>query len=154
MDLVVSRRPIHTADVECVPLLEDASVAICGRKLAERFRRMAFPQLLEKTPLLFLENEPTWNGTLSDPRINPGRILRAATIDEPRAVLDAATQECGVAYLPRVLCQGAIDSGGVVVLPQVPEKSLPRLWLMRSRLPVRTPFVNRVFDWFMTNAHT
>jgi len=38
VDLIVSRRPIHTADVESVPLMEDKSIAVCGRGLAHGLR--------------------------------------------------------------------------------------------------------------------
>jgi LysR family transcriptional regulator, glycine cleavage system transcriptional activator len=156
VDLVVSRRPIQSADVECVPLLEDEAVAVCGPRLARRYGRLTVPKLLELAPLLFLEDQPNWGGLLPPgPSPGPGApppVHRAATADDPRTLLASAEHECGVAWLPRVLCAGALQSGRVVELRQVPSKTLPQLWLMRSRLPPRTPYVQPVFDWLRAAA--
>jgi LysR family glycine cleavage system transcriptional activator len=152
VDLVVSRRPIHTADVECVPLLEDEAVAVCSPKLFRRYGRLTLPRLLERVPLLFLEDQPNWAGLLSPGPSGPVQVLRGATMDDPRVLLDAVELDCGVGYLPRVLCAASLEAGRVVQLRQVPVKSLPQLWLMRSRLPPRTPFVRAVFSWLVSAA--
>lgn len=152
VDLVVSRRPIHTADVECVPLLTDEAVAVCGPRLARRYGRLTLPRLLERAPLLFLEDQPNWGGALARGADGPAQVIRGATMDDPRVLLDAVELECGVGYLPRVLCARALETGRVVELRQVPPKSLPQLWLMRSRLPPRTPFVPAVFSWLQSAA--
>jgi LysR family glycine cleavage system transcriptional activator len=154
MDLVVSRRPIHTADVECVPLLEDEAVAVCSPRLAKRYGRLSLPRLMERAPLLFLEDQPNWAGLMTPGPDGPVQVIRGATVDDPRVLLDAVELDCGLGYLPRVLCAGALEAGRVVHLPQVPAKSLPQLWLMRSRLPPRTPFVRGVFSWLQSAAAT
>lgn len=152
VDLVVSRRPIHTADVECVPLLDDEAVAVCSPRLARRYGRLTLARLLEKAPLVFLEDQPNWGGLMTPRATGPVQVIRGATMDDPRVLLDAVEADCGVGYLPRVLCAAALDAGRVVHLPQVPAKSLPRLWLMRSRLPPRTPFVGGAFAWLLAAA--
>lgn len=152
VDLVVSRRPIHTADVECVPLMDDEAVAVCSPRLARRYGRLAPARLLEKAPLVFLEDEPNWGGLMTPKASGPVQVIRGATTDDPRVLLDAVEADCGVGFLPRVLCAAALEAGRVVHLPQVPPKSLPRLWLMRSRSPQRTPFVSGAFAWLRAAA--
>lgn len=147
VDLIVSRRPIHTADVECVPLLEDASVAICGRGIASRLSRASFPAVVERAPLLLMETEPEWGGLLRESRLRGRKLVRAATIDESSVLLDAVERDLGIGYVSRVLADSALRSGRVVPLPAVPSTSRPRLWLMRTRLKPRTPIADFAFNW-------
>ena len=146
VDLVVSRRPLQGPDVECVPLLDDRTIAVCGAGLAERLQAIAFPRLLDKAPLLFLESAPVWGGVLppASPK-SPRR--RTATIQDERLLLDAAERGLGVAYLPQVLAADALAQGRCVHLAQVPATPAPPLWLMRSRLTPRTAMADRVFAW-------
>lgn len=147
VDLIVSRKPLHTADVECVPLLEDRSIAVCGPQTALHLGAAPWPKLLEKAPLLLWEGEPEWGGLLSAVAIKPARLRRAATIQDERLLLDAVEQELGIAYLPEVLTTHSLRSGRCVRLDAVPTRPRSRLWLMRSRLTARTPIADRAFDW-------
>jgi LysR family transcriptional regulator, glycine cleavage system transcriptional activator len=152
VDLIVSRRPLHTADVDCVALLEDRSIAVCGPQTALRIGAAAWPKLLERAPLLLLEGEPEWGGVLSTPALKGLRLRRAATIQDERLLLDAVEHDIGVAYLPRVLVAQSVQAGRCVVLDMVPPTARARLWLMRSRLTPRTPLANRAFDWLQAQA--
>jgi len=152
VDLIVSRKPLHDADTDCVALLEDRSIAVCGPETALRVGATVWPKLLEKAPLLFLEGEPEWAGVLSAPGIQALRLRRAATIQDERLLLDAAELELGIAYLPAVLASASLAAGRCVVLGAVPETARPRLWLMRSRLTPRTPLANRAFEWLRSQA--
>ena len=152
VDLIVSRKPLHDADTDCVALLEDRSIAVCGPETALRVGATAWPKLLEKAPLLFLEGEPEWAGVLSAPGVQVLRLRRAATIQDERLLLDAAELELGIAYLPAVLASASLAAGRCVVLGAVPETARPRLWLMRSRLTPRTPLANRAFEWLRNQA--
>lgn len=153
VDLVISRRPIHTADVECKALLEDRSVAICGVQIAQRISHMPYPKLLEKAPVLLLEGEPAWGGKLSSGELKDLQLVRGATIDDSRILLEAVIQGLGIGFVSDVLASQAIKDGKVKVLTQVPAKSLPRLWMMRSRLAPRTPMANLVFNWMLEKAN-
>lgn len=150
VDLIISRRPIHTADVECVALLEDTSIAVCGVETARRIANLPYPKLLEHAPILLLENEPAWRGTLSGDVFKDIQLKRGATIEDSRILLDAVIHELGVAFLSNALAQFAIKDGRVHVLSQIPTKALDRLWLMRSRLAPRTPVANDVFNWLLS----
>ena len=152
VDLIVSRQPLHTADVDCVALMEDRSIAVCGPQTALRIGNAAWPRLLEKAPLLLLEGEPEWGGLLSAPALKALKLHRAATIQDERLLLDAAEQELGIAYLPQVLAAQSVQLGRCVALAAVPPTARPRLWLMRSRLTPRTPVANRAFDWLLAQA--
>ena len=152
VDLIVSPRPLHRDDVQCVPLLDDAAVAVCGPRTAERVDALPFPRLLEKAPLLLLESEPDWAGLLRSDACRRLRLKRAATIQDERLLLDAVEREAGIARLSWVLADDAIATGRVVRLPQVPTAPRPRLWLMRSTLTPRTPLANRAFDWLLAQA--
>jgi LysR family glycine cleavage system transcriptional activator len=152
VDLIISRRPIHTADVECVTLLEDASVAICGVQIAQRISRLPYPQVLEKAPILFLESEPTWGGRLSSDELKNLQLTRGATIEDSRILLDAVIHELGIGFVSSILASQAVKEGKVKVLTQIPTRSLPRLWLVRSRLAPRTPVANDVFNWLLMQS--
>jgi LysR family glycine cleavage system transcriptional activator len=153
VDLVISRRPIHTDDVECKSLLEDNSIAVCGVQTAQQLRYFPYPKLLEKAPLLLLESEPVWGGRLFGDEYKDLQLTRGATIDDSRILLEAVIQELGIGFVSSVLASQAIKEGKVKVLTQIPIKSLPRLWLMRSRLSPRTPVVNDVFNWLLNKAN-
>lgn len=146
VDLLVSTRPRHRADVECVPLLEDAALAVCGPQTAQRLAGAAWPKLLEREPLLFLEAEPAWGGRLTEPGLKPLKLRRAATFDDERLLLAAAEQEQGVAWVSRISAAQALAAGRLVALQAVPPAPRERLWLMRSTLTPRTPLADKAFD--------
>lgn len=151
VDLIVSRRPLHGPDIECVPLMEDQAIALCGPRLATELAALPYRRLIERAPLLMLEREPEWGGLLSAaPR--PARMHRAATIQDEGVLLAAVEQELGVAYLSRLLADASLRAGRSVTLAQVPASARPRLWLMRSRLTPRTPIADRAFDWLLALA--
>ena len=149
VDLIVSRRPLRTDHVECRPLLADRGMAVCGPLTAVQIGDAAFPQLLERAPLLLLEREPEWGGLLATPACKALSLQRAATLQDERLLLDAAEQELGIAYVSQVLAAGSLAAGRVVPLPQVPVTPRASLWLMRSTLTPRTPLVNPVHDWLL-----
>lgn len=150
VDLVISRRPIHTADVECTGLLEDHSIAICGMQTAQRIRNFPYPKLLEKASILLLESEPAWGGRLSGNECKDLQLVRGATIEDSRILLEAIIQELGIGFVSNVLASHAIKVGTVEVLKQVPIRPLPRLWIMRSNLVQRTSVSNDVFNWLLS----
>jgi LysR family glycine cleavage system transcriptional activator len=154
VDLVISRRPIHTEDVECAALLEDHLIAICGVQTAQRIRHFPYPKLLEKAPVLLLESEPAWGGRLSGDELKDLLLVRGATIDDSRLLLEAVIHELGIGFVSNALASQAVKEGKVKVLTQVPAKSLPRLWMMRSRLTPRTQVANEVFNWMLDKAKT
>jgi LysR family glycine cleavage system transcriptional activator len=152
VDLIVSRRPLHSTEIECVPLLEDAVVAVAGPRTAERLAGVPFPRVLERAPLLFDESEPEWGGWLSEALFRNLALRRAATIEDQRLLLDAVERELGIARLPRVLVSDAVAAGRLRVLEAVPAQPRPSLWLMRSTLTPRTPLANRVFAWLLAQT--
>lgn len=152
VDLIVSRRPLHHPDIECAPLLEDAAIAVCGPRTAERLAGAPGPRLLERAPLLFVEGEPGWSGLLAQPPWREQRVRRAATFEHETAALDAVEQDLGVGLLSRVLVADALARGRVTALAAVPPQPRERLWLMRSRLTPRTAVANPVFDWLRREA--
>ena len=151
VDLIVSRKPLQGPDIECVPLLDDRAIAVCCARLAERLRGVAFPKVLDKAPLLFLESAPEWGGVV--PAAAPKSTRRrAATIQDERLLLDAAVRGSGIAYLSQVLAADALATGRCVHLAQVPATARAPLWAMRSRLSPRTAMADRVFDWLRAAA--
>jgi LysR family glycine cleavage system transcriptional activator len=151
VDLIVSRRPLHAADIDCAALLEDRRIAVCSRALAPRLQG-AYPRVLQQAPLLLLEREPQWAGLLADPLLAKLKLLRGATIHDERLLLQAVQCGLGMAYLSRVLASAALADGSLVQLAQIPDSELPRLWLSRSRLTPRSGVVNQAYDWLMQQA--
>ena len=152
VDLIVSRRPIHTADVESVPLLEDKSIAVCGRGLAPQLAKLTFPAVVEHAPLLMLEEEPDWGGLLRNRRLRGRQLNRVATIDSSVLLIDAVERDLGIGYVSNVLAMTALQEGRVVRLPAIPSTARPRLWLMRTRLKPRTPVADFAFNWLRDTA--
>ena len=151
VDLVVSRKPLQGPDIECVPLLQDRAIAVCGARLAEKLRGVGFPKVLDKAPLLFLESAPEWGGVVP-PAAPKSARRRAATIQDERLLLDAAERGAGIAQVSQVLAADALAAGRCVHLAQVPAIARPPLWAMRSRLTPRTAMADRVFDWLRAAA--
>jgi len=152
VDLVVSKRPIHTADVECAPLLQDYAIAVCGSQTFRSVAKLPYPKLLACAPLLMLESEPGWNGRLAQAELRKLPLRRGATMDDPRLLLEACIQNQGIAMLSHVLAGQALAEQRVHMLTQVPSVSQPRLWLMRTRLTPRTPYANQAFLWLLDEA--
>ena len=154
VDLIISNRPIHLADVDCVPLLEDRSVAVCGRQMAPRLQKFAFPAVLEQAPLLMLEAEPEWGGLLRGVKARGKPFNRAATVDDSFVLLDAVERGLGIGYLSTIVASAAIQEGRIASLPAVPARARERLWIMRTRLKPRTPVADFAFDWMLESAQT
>jgi LysR family glycine cleavage system transcriptional activator len=152
VDLVISRRPIHTEDVECSALLEDYSVAVCGPQLHLHLAKFAYPAVLTAAPLLFLESEPEWGGKLSAPGLKKLPLRRAATMDDSRLLLDACAREQGIAYVSHILATQHILEKNVLPLNQIPRVSRQRLWLMRTRLAPRSMYANDAFQWLLSEG--
>jgi LysR family glycine cleavage system transcriptional activator len=149
VDLVISNRPIHTADVECAPLLEDYAVALCGAQTAKTIGLIPYPKVLASAPLLMLESEPQWGERLSAPALKKIRVTRGATLDDSRLLLEATIREQGISFMSHAVAAQAIAEKRVVMLAQVPTVSRQRFWLMRTRLTPRTPFANLAFQWLL-----
>jgi LysR family glycine cleavage system transcriptional activator len=154
VDLVISRRPIHTADVECAALLEDYSVALCGPKTAQEIGKIPYPKVLEKSPILMLESEPQWGDRLSATALKKVQITRGATLDDSRLLLEATIREQGISFMSHAVAAQAIREKRVHMLSQVPTVSRQRFWLMRTRLTPRTPFANVAFQWLLNASRS
>lgn len=152
VDLVISKRPIYHDDVECVTLLENDTIAICSTQTAQRIQHLAYPQVLESTPILLLENAPVWYEKLPRAELKTLKIIRGATVDDSRLLLEAVIRGLGIGFVPRALAFQALKDGQVQQLTQVPTQTESRLWLMQSKLKPRTPFSNIVFDWIKALA--
>lgn len=154
VDLVISKRPIYHADVECVALFEDATIAICGTQTAQLIQHLSYPEVLENTPILLLENAPAWHNKLSGNEFKALQIIRGATVDDSRLLLEAVIRGLGIGFVSRALAFQALKDGQVRQLTQVPIQTDARLWLMQSKLEPRTPFSNIAFDWMKALADT
>lgn len=154
VDLVVSRRPIHTADVECAPLLHDYAIAVCGASTHRIIGALPYPKVLASVPLLILESEPEWSGRLAQADLKKMSVHRGATMDDPRLLLEACIHNQGIAMLSHVLAAQSLAEKRIVMLTQVPTVSRARLWLMRTRLTPRTPYANQAFQWLIQEAQS
>jgi LysR family glycine cleavage system transcriptional activator len=130
VDLVISRRPIHTADIDCAALLEDYSVALCGPQTAQSIGQTPYPKVLESAPLLMLESESQWGDRLSATALKKVRITRGATQDDRRLLLEATIREQGISFMSHAVAAQAIQEKRVHILLQIPTVSRQRFWLM------------------------
>jgi len=152
VDLVVSRRPIHTADVESAPLLQDYSIAVCGPLLHQRIGKIPFPRVLSSASVLMLESQQQWIGRLPQSGPPNQAVRRSATMDDPRLLLEACIRNQGIAMLSQSMACQALAEQRIMMLAQVPTLSQASLWLMRTRLTPRTPHANQAFHWLLQEA--
>ncbi|MCB6183937.1 LysR family transcriptional regulator [Leeia sp. TBRC 13508] len=149
VDIAITRKPIFQEEIECTPLLEDEYIAVCSREWEADLTSKGYPGILNHSPLLCLERDPTWGGLLA--RSQKIHYQRSITSDDPRVLLDASLQSAGIAYLPRLLCLPYLATGKLIHLSQIPSQLRGRLWIARSLQLPRTPIVNEVFDWLAAN---
>jgi LysR family glycine cleavage system transcriptional activator len=147
VDLIVTDRLLQSPDLVGELLLEDASIAVCSARAAERLRAMTFPLVLADAPLVMHERDPDWAPWLPELRRNGLETRRAVTIDDPRLVIDAVERDVGIAMLPRLWAIESMANGRISMLHQVPEVALPPLWLMKSTQPPRAPSVVVIHEW-------
>lgn len=152
VDLVVAPQALENAETECVALLDDRAIAVCGKQTARRMKALPLAQVMAEAPLLIEERRPDWAPWLPEYRLQGMQPLRGLTMDDPRLLLNAAEQELGIAMVSQLQADAALKQGRVVQLPQVPPFPLPGLWLMRSRLASRTPAVEIAFEWLRAAA--
>lgn len=149
VDLVVSAKPIRSADVECVELLRQKSVAVCGPETARRLTDVPFPEVLAQAPLLVQEASPDWAPWLPELRRGGLRTRRVMTTVNPQMLVLAAEQEAGIAMVPQLYASEALAKGRLCTLPQVPIVEQPPLWLMKSTLPARSAAVDPAHQWIV-----
>lgn len=144
VDLIISERELRSDDMQSVPLLRDAALAVCGPETWRGLRALPFPEVLTRAPLILDERRPEWAPWMDAHALTP---QRAITVDDPALLLSAAEQELGIALVSRLAADSALAAGRVRALEQVPILPLPMLWLTRSTLAPRTPSVQLAFEW-------
>jgi LysR family glycine cleavage system transcriptional activator len=149
VDLVVSSKAILTPNVECIPIMQERAVAICGPATARRLANTPFPEVLTQAPLLANETSPDWAPWLSELRRSGLRTRRVMTTEDPHLLVAAAEQEAGIAMVSHLFAGNALAAGRVQALPQIPSFELQQLWLMKSTLPARAPVVDAVHAWIL-----
>lgn len=148
MDIVISTQRLEGEHIESVAWLEEQQVAVCARHAAPELLALPLAELLQRAPCLLMEGESAWPDQLAEAL--PFR--RSMTIDDARLLLGAAEAGMGIARVARSLADAALSSGRLVELPQIPAGAASTVWLMKSTLPPRTPFVPVVWSWLLALA--
>ncbi|MEM5452544.1 MULTISPECIES: LysR family transcriptional regulator [Paraburkholderia] len=147
IDLVISAKPIKSPDVECLLLMEQEKVAICGPETASRLYHAPFPEVLARAPLLVHEQSQEWAPWLPELRRSGLQTRRVMTSADPHLLVAAAQREAGIAMVSQLFASEALAQQRVCRLPQVPGVAMPPLWLMKSKLPARSTAVEPAFRW-------
>jgi len=146
VDIVISAQRLEGGDIECVEWLQDRNVAICAQHVAAELLPLPWPELLRRAPCLLEEGKPAWPEELAEAA---SEFRRSMTIDDARLLLGAVEAGMGIARVSRCTADAALAAGRVAALPQLPAGTAFPVWLMRSSLPARTPFVQVVWAWLL-----
>jgi LysR family glycine cleavage system transcriptional activator len=111
VDLIISTHPMDQPEIVCVPLIEDSTIAVCGKRTAETLMTLPFPQVLSQAPLLMAEARPEWAPWLPEYRREGLDVTRGLTVEDPRLLLMAAEQDMGIAMVSRLLADHALRQG-------------------------------------------
>jgi LysR family transcriptional regulator, glycine cleavage system transcriptional activator len=149
VDLIVTNTSLESAKLTAVKLLDDEAIAVCGLKTYEQLANCTFPDLLSAVPLIMDEQRLEWAPWLVDYPLLNTTLKRAITIDDVRLQLAAAKQELGIAMVSQVAAGVLLNQGKLSKLNQIPSFTLPNWWLMKSKLKVRTPATDIVFNWLV-----
>lgn len=151
VDIVISAQRLEGVDIESEAWLQDQQVAVCAAHAATEWLPLTLTELLQRAPCLLEEGQPAWVDEVVD---EPLKVCRSMTIDDQRLLLGAVEAGMGIGRISRCTAAAALASGRVVELPQIPASPALQLWLMRSMLPARTPFVNVVWSWLLEIAQS
>ncbi len=149
VDLIVSEQELKSPEMHCVQWLADHALAVCGPDTAQRLLPLPFPDVVLAVPLIMDEHRSDWAPWLAAHDLPTQRSI---TLEDSRLRLQAAEDEMGIAMVSRLVADSALRQARVVQLPNIPMFPLPHKWLSKSSLTPRTPAVEIVFDWLVSET--
>lgn len=149
VDLSISERPLAQAGLVETPLLSDQWVMVAPTALLPRLEGVAVDQHHREVGLICMENAFTGEATADVFREHLHRFRKTAIYDDERLLLDAALRGLGLAFLPRLLAQDAIDQGRLHPLEGYPRVTGKTWWISRRAGEPRSERITQMHHWLL-----
>lgn len=154
VDLSISERPLAQASLVETPLLSDQWVMVAPTALLPLLEGVAVDQHHLRAGLICMENAFTGEATADVFREHLHRFRKTAIYDDERLLLDAALRGLGLAFLPRLLAQDAIDQGRLQLLEGYPRVEGKTWWISRRAGEPRSERITQMHDWLLREGQT
>ncbi|MFP8780201.1 LysR family transcriptional regulator [Hydrogenophaga sp. RWCD_12] len=154
VDLSISERPLAQAGLVETPLLSDEWVMVAPTALLPLLGGVAIDRHHLQVGLICMENAFTGEATADVFREHLHRFRKTAIYDDERLLLDAALRGLGLAFLPRLLAQDAIDQGRLHLLEGYPRVEGKTWWISRRAGEPRSERITQMHDWLLREGHT
>ena len=149
VDLSISERPLAQAGLVETALLSDQWVMVAPTALLSRLEGVAVDRHHLKVGLICMENAFTGEATAGVFREHLHRFRKTAIYDDERLLLDAALRGLGLAFLPRLLAQDAINQGRLCLLEGYPSVEGKTWWISRRAGEPRSERITQMHDWLL-----
>jgi LysR family transcriptional regulator, glycine cleavage system transcriptional activator len=154
VDLSISERPLAQAGLVETPLLSDEWVMVAPTALLPLLEGVAVDRHHRQVGLICMENAFTGEATAGVFREHLHRFRKTAIYDDERLLLDAALRGIGLAFLPRLLAQDAIDQGRLHLLEGYPRVGGKTWWISRRAGEPRSERITQMHDWLLREGQT
>jgi len=149
VDLIISTRDLSNDTMVSQEWLADHAHVIAAPVLARRLARQPLKKALESAPLIIDEHAAIWAPWLAELQVKP---TRAITLEDARLRIAGAENALGLALVSHLLSEASRSAKRIVAVSRMPTAPLPSRWLSKSRLTPRTPAVDAVHAWLITQA--
>lgn len=149
VDMTIGTRPLLQPGLIDIPFMRDEWVTVCATPLAEQLERVPRDAHPRHAGLICLEASLTDERMATVYREQLSAFRMHAIYDDQRLVLDTVLRGRGIACLPRLVAQAAIDQRALTVLADYPRLPGTTWWLSRMDGPSRSPIVEQMFDWLV-----
>jgi DNA-binding transcriptional LysR family regulator len=154
VDLSISERPLAQAGLVETPLLSDQLVMVAPTALLPLLDGVTVDRHHLRVGLICMENAFTGEATASVFREHLHRFRKTAIYDDERLLLDAALRGLGLAFLPRLLAQDAIDQGRLHLVVGYPSVEGKTWWISRRAGEPRSERITQMHDWLLREGQT
>lgn len=145
VDISISQRPLQQQNVIEQEFLCNPMACIAGAKLAEALSDHAIDAHRQHARLIGLEQDMLGTGNSGIYRSHFSGWRQGALFDDLRLLVESVIQNQGIAYVPLLAADDALNRCSVMVMPGYPSIRLEPLWISRRRGESRNPLIEQVF---------
>lgn len=152
VDISISDRPLLQEGLTELPWLQDGWVMVALPVLASRINALPVNEHHLHAGLLCLEQ------SLTDEKTAPlflhelSKFRKLALFDDVRLLLDAVQRGRGIACLPRLLVDEALQDGSLCMLEGYPQITEQTWYLSAMDTDPRADIIMQVFAWLQAEA--
>lgn len=146
VDISISYRPLQQQNVIEQEFIRNSIACVAGKQLADVLSVHSLESHHEHAKLVCLEQEVVTALNHEFFGMYFSEWQQSALFDDVRLVIDAVIQNQGVAYLPLLAVDAALNRESIKVLPNYPQLSQEPLWISRKSGKSRSPLIEQVFQ--------